>query len=544
VLCGEKRGVKMKTNLSPILRLTLGAAVVVLAVLSAVQMIPPRAIPADAPATRFSAERAMADLRVVAREPHRAGSPAQARVRDYIVQQVEILGLKAEIQTSGPVSNILVRLPGSNPTLPVLVTGHYDSHPPAPGAGDDGISTVAMLESLRVLHARPTLRNEILFLFSDGEELGWLGAHTYLSAHPQGKNETGVVLCFDARPGNAPLILQQTSPGDAWLVSRMTGLRLSLVAGSWTNRNERTDTDTDFESFQAAGYTGMELENQPAGSAYHTAGDSVEAISPALVQAYGQSMLALTERFGKLDLRTNTSGPDLVYFSLPLIGLVAYPGWVMTMLSGLGLLALLACILIVWRQRRFSFGRCLLCLLALLVGALLITLCGHLAWGMILKTHAVETAAQGGSDVTSGWLAGLIVAASLLMVVILVLLSRRLEIANLAAAAILAYLLLGFVFYRFGDGGNPLTTAWLAWPFLGSVLGMAALLFTKNQIIKVILLACSTFLMLALMLPQLWLGAYTINDDWIPVLVACIWMGLFAPQVELLFGRATAGIPK
>ena len=534
----------MKTNQHLILRISLLVGLILLTGLSTLQMIPPRAIPATVPETRFSAERAMADLRVVAREPHGAGSPAQARVRDYIVQQVEALGLKAEIQTSGLVSNILVRLPGSNPTLPVLVTGHYDSHPPAPGAGDDGISTVAMLESLRVLHARPTLRNEVLFLFSDGEELGWLGAHAYLSAYPQGKNETGVVLCFDARPGNAPLVLQQTSPGDAWLVSRMKGLRLALVAGSWTNRNERTDNDTDFESFQAAGYTGMELENQPAGSAYHNAGDNVEAISPALVQAYGQSMLALTERFGKLDLRTQTNGPDLVYFNLPLIGLVAYQGWVMTMLSGLGLLALLACILIAWRQRRFSLGRCLLCLLALLAGTLLITLCGHLAWGVILRTHAVETAAQGGSDVTSGWLAGLIVAASLLMVVILFLLSRRLEIANLAAAAILAYLLLGFVFYRFGDGGNPLTTAWLAWPFLGSVLGMAALLFTKNRIIKVILLACSAFLMLALMLPQLWLGAYTIKDDWIPVLVASIWMGLFAPQVELLFGRATAGIPK
>jgi len=69
------------------------------------------------------------------------------------------------------VSNILVSMPGTNSTRTVLITGHYDSHPPAPGAGDDGLSTVAMLEAIRVLHASPALRNDVLFLFTDGEEL-------------------------------------------------------------------------------------------------------------------------------------------------------------------------------------------------------------------------------------------------------------------------------------------------------------------------------------------------------------------------------------
>ena len=136
----------MKTNLTPTLRITLLVVLILLSALSTLQLIPPRALPASAAARRFSAGRAMADLAVVAHEPHAAGSAAQARVRDYIVSQVTALGLKAEIQASGQVSNILVRLPGSNPTLPVLVTGHYDSHPPAPGAGDDGISVVTMLE--------------------------------------------------------------------------------------------------------------------------------------------------------------------------------------------------------------------------------------------------------------------------------------------------------------------------------------------------------------------------------------------------------------
>jgi hypothetical protein len=71
----------MKLNFSLILRIALGAALVLLSGFSALQMIPPRAVPADAPAARFSAERAMADLQVVAREPHSAGSDVQAHVR-------------------------------------------------------------------------------------------------------------------------------------------------------------------------------------------------------------------------------------------------------------------------------------------------------------------------------------------------------------------------------------------------------------------------------------------------------------------------------
>src|SRR5512137_2371085 len=100
----------MKTNLPPILRLVLAAALILLAGLSALQMISPRAVPADAPAARFSAQRAMADLQVVALEAHAAGSKAQAQVRAYVIKQVEALGLKAEVETSGQLANILVRI--------------------------------------------------------------------------------------------------------------------------------------------------------------------------------------------------------------------------------------------------------------------------------------------------------------------------------------------------------------------------------------------------------------------------------------------------
>ena len=81
----------------------------------------------------------MEDLQVVAREPHPIGSAEQERVRDYILEQAETLGLPAEVQRSEVGSgrtaeNVIVRMPGmANSVHDVLITAHYDSVPIGPG---------------------------------------------------------------------------------------------------------------------------------------------------------------------------------------------------------------------------------------------------------------------------------------------------------------------------------------------------------------------------------------------------------------------------
>jgi hypothetical protein len=529
---------EMKTNSPLILRIALGIALLLLAVFSALPLIPPRAVSADAPAKRFSAERAMSDLEVIASEPHGAGSDAQARVREYFVKQIGILGLQAEIKTSGQLSNIFILIPGTDSTGTVLVTGHYDSHPPAPGAGDDGISVAAMLEAIRVLHASPPLRNNLLFLFTDGEELSYLGTYAYLHTYPEAKNELDVILCFDARPDNGPLALWETSPGDAWLVRQMTGLPLSLWAGSWTNREERGEIDTDCSVFFAAGFSGVEIENAEKGIRYHTPRDTVDAISPNLMQAYGKTMLVLTNHFGTVDLRTQVTGSDLDYFTLPLVGMVAYPGWVMPVLSGLGLLSLPGFVVIAWRRGSFSPGRFGWSLLGLLLGIVLIALCAQLAWGGVKNMYSDERAAGIGFEASTAWLTGMMFAAILLMIILLILLSRRLGAINLVPAAAILYLLVWFAVHLLMDADDPFTTAYIAWPLLGGVVGMGVLLFARNPIWKTVLLALCALVVMALLVPQLWLATYTRNDAWIPILAACIPLGFFAPQVESVFGLA------
>jgi hypothetical protein len=530
----------MKINPVLIFCIILGIMLILLSGFSALPVISPQAVLADAPATRFSAGRAMNDLQVVASEPHGAGSVAQERVRGYILSQVASLGLNAEVQTSGKISNILVRLPGIDPTLTVLITGHYDTNSATPGAGDDGLSTVAMLETMRVLYSNPPLRNDVLFLFTDGEELGWLGAKAFLNRNPQAKNEIGLVLCFDGRPGNGPLTLRQTSPGDAWLARELSRAALPIWAGSWKNPSERTDQDTDFEIFQMAGFTGVEIENEAAGTAYHTNRDTVDAISPRLVQSFGQAMLALANHFGNIDLLDRTGGPDVTFFSLPLVGIVDYPAWVMPVLSVVGVLALLAMVIIAWRKLLISLGRFLLGALGILGGIVLVVLFSQLAWGVILKAHGV--ASSSAFDQSASWIAGLLVVAAILMIALLSFLSRRLGEINLSVAAVVIYLLLGISLYLLIDGDNPFTAAYLAWPFLGAVMGIGVLLFTKNPVWKAVLLSIAALFVLALMVPTLILGTYTPEGAWITVLVLNAWIGLLAPQLGAIFGRTRSSL--
>ena len=97
----------------------------------------PAVVPAGAPATAFSAERAVRHLEVLAAEPHPMGSAQHDAAAAYVVGELESLGLAPEVQVSssagpaadfaggsvpaGRVRNVLARLPGTDSTAPDVV---------------------------------------------------------------------------------------------------------------------------------------------------------------------------------------------------------------------------------------------------------------------------------------------------------------------------------------------------------------------------------------------------------------------------------------
>src|SRR5918996_2703520 len=117
------KGVAKHRWFGVVVALVLGA----LAAVSLLALEPPDPRPASAPANEFSAERAFSHVEQIAERPHPVGSAANAEVRDYLVGQLEDLGLQPTVQEAtsartkegiasmARVENIHARIPGSAP---------------------------------------------------------------------------------------------------------------------------------------------------------------------------------------------------------------------------------------------------------------------------------------------------------------------------------------------------------------------------------------------------------------------------------------------
>src|SRR5437868_2745135 len=82
-------------------RLAAALGLIALAAIAIVRVSrPPRPVPATAPDTVFSAERALRHVEQIAARPHPIGSADHDRVRDYVMQQLSAAGLKPQLQVT------------------------------------------------------------------------------------------------------------------------------------------------------------------------------------------------------------------------------------------------------------------------------------------------------------------------------------------------------------------------------------------------------------------------------------------------------------
>ena len=88
------RSARHRRLLGVVLALVLGS----FAADSLLMLEPPDPLPASAPASEFSAERAFSHVEQIAKRPHPVGSAANTEVRNYLVGQLEDLGLQPTIQ--------------------------------------------------------------------------------------------------------------------------------------------------------------------------------------------------------------------------------------------------------------------------------------------------------------------------------------------------------------------------------------------------------------------------------------------------------------
>lgn len=344
--------VSVKGNISVYAgRLFALLAPVLFGLLSLYQSRPPDAVPTDAPLTNFSSGRAMKHLRLVARNQHPIGSFEHGQVRAYILNELKGLGVDAQVQTTtainrdmgtplvaGTINNILARLKGMGDGKAVLLASHYDSVTTGPGAADDGAAVAGLLETLRALKSSAPLKNDVIALFTDGEEAGLLGARAFAGEHPWAK-DVGLALNFEARGNGGPVWMFETSGQNGRLIEGFSHSARPAFANSLSYEIYRLlPNDTDFTVLKKAGIEGMNFAFINGVTHYHTALDSVDNIDERSLQHHGDYALSLARHFGNRPLGGQRK-PDAIYFDALGLAFFHYPSsWVLPVIAFVTLL--------------------------------------------------------------------------------------------------------------------------------------------------------------------------------------------------------------
>ncbi len=236
--------------------------------------------------------------------PHPAGSEQNDIVRQRIIDRATNMGYEVLVHEAEhyprrnpenpPVAlqNLMFRLPGTAPqtaNAPIVLAAHYDSARNAPGAGDDGVGVAVILETARRWKLQPAPRNDIIFLITDGEELGLLGAQRWAEQHPWAK-EAKWVINLEARGTCGASLMFETSTPNGWLAQLLGRQLLRPNASSLSYEiYRRLPNDTDFTVFREAGLAGFNFAFIGDVRNYHTPGDSWENVSPNSIQHHADN---------------------------------------------------------------------------------------------------------------------------------------------------------------------------------------------------------------------------------------------------------------
>jgi hypothetical protein len=495
------------------------AFLVALAWLSSSYRYLPPPVPANAPDTSFSSARAMTNLVEIARRPHPPGSPAHAQLRGYLLERLTDLGLEPQVQTTtsildrgsqlrtATVRNIVARIPGRSSTGALLVTAHYDGAGIARAAGDDGTGVVSILEAIRAIRAGTPLRNDLIVLITDAEELGLLGARAFVDEHPW-MADVDAVVSLEMRGGGGPSIMFETGSDNGWIVRSLA----ASLARPFTNSlgyevYKRLPNDTDFTPFKQAGKQGLNFAAIGRASVYHQTYDSPENLSEATLQHQGENALAATRALGNADL-TEVNDADATYFSLPLWGIVVYGmGFVLPLAAAV--LALAALVLLVVRRAGGTWAGILTGFVLALISTALTAGAGYGLMAWLPRFHPEFGSLHRGAFHHEGWYVLALAGVALTAVTAFFGLARRRFTAAaltwgalLPPVAAMVYLSLAF----------PASAMNLQWPLAATLLATAFLVLpARGRALPVLLvstlaLAVPVMVFLVPLTEFLWLG--------------------------------------
>ena len=320
----------------------------------------------------YSLVEAQKTLNAIAREPRPAGSAGNERARIWLKDRFSELGLEVSTQAGvglrqanfdarrkgsisvSPYENIIAVLPGRDrASKAVALMAHVDSAPWANGASDDAAGVTALVETARILAAGPQPARDVVFLVTDAEELGLIGAQEFFGYHPLAK-QIGAVVNVEARGSRGRAFMFQTSPDNAALIDLWAENAASPSGNSLANNvYELLPNDTDLSVSLAKGITGINAAYIDGLYDYHMPTDNISNIDPAAMRHLGDFALTTTQALAMADALPLQAG-DAAYFDFFGLFVVRYPIWGGWLLVALGFatlaLARVQRIGVGWRQ--------------------------------------------------------------------------------------------------------------------------------------------------------------------------------------------------
>jgi len=319
--------------------------------LAVVALQPPAPQPATAPATDFSAARAMIDIHQIAQRPHPAGSPEHLLVERYLLGRLRALGLSPILQegvlAAGPKGRpVLVRnfagvLPGRDHSRTVLIMAHYDTTAISPGAADDATGVAAALEAIRAIKARGTPERDVIVLFTDAEEDGLLGSRLFFATHPYAPR-IGAVVNLEARGGGGRALMFETGPGNAETVNLFAKAAGKAAGGPSSNSlavfvYRQMPNGSDFTRAVERGLPGVNIAFLGRPGQYHTPRDTPDRLDQRSVQHLGSQALEMADAFARARALPK-SDDNLVYGDVLGRVILRHPpavGWALLGIAGL-----------------------------------------------------------------------------------------------------------------------------------------------------------------------------------------------------------------
>jgi hypothetical protein len=391
-----------------------------------------------------------------------------------------------------------------------------------------------LLETARALKAGPPLKNDVIFLFTDAEEVGLLGARGFVKEHPWAK-EVGLALNFDTGGRAGVVYTYETSPGNVGLISEYAVAVPYPVASSMMYEVYQTmPNESDFTPLKQAGIAGFNFAHIGGKQRYHTITDIPANLDGRTLQHQGSYAQSLTRHFGNLDLTNLRRDSNLVYFNILNLGFVYYPERWAFPLALLTALLYIGLAVFGWRRGKSSPAGLLWGALAFLLDVLVSAGAIWLIWQGLLKLYPQYSAVVDTHNGFFYWLA-FITLAFAITTALYNLLRGWLRLADLALGAMLWWLIPTVVVSQMMPG----VSYWLEWPLLFSLIGLGLLWKEPEQERtpwrRAGLLAAMGTPVLLIFAWGIYAFYLALGTDLImvPVLLMVLLLGLFIPHLDL-----------